>query len=182
MNKTIMAVFLGMFLLALGSAMYAGDTYEHNFNYPIINCSILNNINNLDGLNLSWNNSIAKIDTQLGYAPDSFTLNCWINESVEVKVSSSGGGHSHKVSITTNVTPDEVITIIEENPIEEKENETCEGTICNVPIEEKPVVPEKDNNLLLIIILGLIIGILLIWILVSLFNFNKAHKGGQKNE
>ena len=111
----------------------------------------MDNSLNLDGLNISWNDSVAKIDTQLGYAGDTFTLSCWINESREVF--SSSGGHSHKVSITTNVTPDEVITIIEEvepinNPKEEVNN-----TIDITKEEEKKL----STNAKLLLIGGAII-------------------------
>lgn len=80
-------------IIAIGlvSSTYAGETYTNDFNYEIINCSIENNSSNLIGLNLTWNGSIATIETQINYYPDNFTLSCWVNQSYEVKKVSRGG-------------------------------------------------------------------------------------------
>jgi hypothetical protein len=97
----------------------------------------------------------------MGYKSDSFILNCWINESIESVLSS--GGHSHKVSIKTNVTPEEVITIIEETPIEEKPisnistNETDEQLRPGKEKSNIPVWIALVGELILIVITIVII-------------------------
>ena len=132
--KNTIAIILGIFLIGMTTAIYAGDTYEHDFNYPIINCSILDNSLNLEGLNLTWNDSIAKIDTQLGYYPDNFTLSCWINESREIV--SGGNSGSKKITLVN----DSVDFVVEEwNYIAPKE-ETKEI------IKEEPFVPIKEKK------------------------------------
>jgi len=86
-------VLLGLIILtAIASATYAGETYTHDFNYEILNCSILNNSNNLDGLNLTWSDSIATINTVINYQPDNFTLSCWVNQAYEVVEVHKRGG------------------------------------------------------------------------------------------
>jgi hypothetical protein len=92
MKKTI-AIIFGIVLLSSISAMYSGETFEKVFDYPIINCSIENNTYNLEGLNLTWEDKTAVIETQINYKPDNFTLVCWVNES---HYYSTGGSHHYE--------------------------------------------------------------------------------------
>lgn len=139
MNKLILPIILGMFLLISVSAIYAGETYTHDFSNPIINCSIINNTYNLEGLNLSWSDSIAKIDTQINYQPDNFSLVCWINQTTyeqEVIVSSGGSSHKNRKNTinTTNLT-------------NETSNITLEEWNYTAPIEETPIITEPIKEI-----------------------------------
>jgi heme/copper-type cytochrome/quinol oxidase subunit 4 len=145
-KKTTIGILMSIMFLTLSSAMYAGETYNHNFNYPIINCSIIDNTYDLEGLNLSWNGSIATISTVINYKPDSFSLLCWINETIytePVVVSSggSGGGHSKKKVVLNNITnstnqTNVTIPIIEIPVVEE----------IKPVIEVKPTLPIVGQN------------------------------------
>lgn len=157
----ILLLFL-LLMITLTRAMYAGETYTHDFGDKVINCSIINNTYNLEGLNVSWNDSIVNIDTDIGYKADNFTLSCIINESVyteEVVVVSSGGGHSKKKNIpniTENITiRNETLPIIE-NPIVDTPKEEINTTNNTTKIENK----EKISKDIKILIIGVIITLL----------------------
>jgi magnesium-transporting ATPase (P-type) len=86
--------------LILVTALYSGESLNYPFDGGIINCSITGNNYNLDGLNLTWEGSIATIKTVINYQPDNFTLICWINKSSTVEevitpVHHGGGGGSY---------------------------------------------------------------------------------------
>ena len=100
MKNIYITIIVGIVLLSFVSAIYSeetliysGETFEKVFNYPIINCSIENNTYDLNGLNLTWVNKTATIQTQINYRPDNWTLVCLLNKSY---YSSSGGGGSSK--------------------------------------------------------------------------------------
>jgi hypothetical protein len=123
--KSQIILLLGILLLGVGvvSAMYSGETYEHTFDGEVINCSIINNTFNLDGLTLNWTGSKAIIETKVNYYPDNFTLSCWINQSIEVaeEVAIVSGGHSHKkvVTIPKNTNQTSVVLTNETNVVNE---------------------------------------------------------------
>jgi len=92
MKNQIKTIVLGILLIGIAGAMSAGETYEHDFGSPILNCSILGNSSNLTGLELSWSGSVATIETVINYKPDNFNLSCWINQTEYIEEVSSGGG------------------------------------------------------------------------------------------
>ena len=107
MKTQIITSILLLIIIGLASAIFSGETYTNDFGYEIINCSIINNTYDLEGLNLTWGGSIVTINISINYQPDNFTLSCWINQSyeiVEVKKSSGGWGRPNKPINLTNQT------------------------------------------------------------------------------
>lgn len=88
------SVYIMICLLPLVSAFYAGDTINQTFNGEILNCSIIGNTYDLEGLNLTWEGSTAFITTKINYKPDKFKLECLINETTETERT---GGHIHYI-------------------------------------------------------------------------------------
>ena len=91
-------IILGIVLISLSSAMYAGESETFDFGFEIVNCSIINNTYNLNGLTLSWNGTNATISTVVNYQPDSFVVNCWVikyKEVIQESTSSSSSSKKH---------------------------------------------------------------------------------------
>ena len=90
-------------MISLASAMYAGESKTFDLQYEIANCSIIGNTHNLEGLNLTWEDTNFTISTVVNYKPDNFMISCWVikyKEEVVVSVyHSSGGGSSSSSSI-----------------------------------------------------------------------------------
>lgn len=79
MNKKRLAIglsiILGVLTLAVASAItiYSGESYSfesEEFEYY----TVTGNSSNLEGMNVSWENGNTTIDFQINFAPDSFTL------------------------------------------------------------------------------------------------------------
>jgi len=96
MKKTILTIAISLFLFSCILAMYSGETETFDFGFEIVNCSIVNNTYNLDGLNLTWNNTEAIVSTDINFFPDNFTISCWVLKQGEVVESSSGSSGTWK--------------------------------------------------------------------------------------
>ena len=94
MRNEFLFLVLIVFSIAIVSSMYAGESETFDFGFEIVNCSVINNSYNLNGLNLSWNNTNATISTVVNYKPDSFIISCWVikQKIVEEHIPSGGGG------------------------------------------------------------------------------------------
>jgi len=146
MKKQITTIIIGIALLSLVSAYYAGDVIVYDLNEEIINCLIYNNNSNLEGLNLSWNNTEIIIDTEVNYKPDSFTVGCftwksYFEEDIVSGGSSGGGGTScYKSWVCGNWS----------ECIDNFQNRTCELKYikCNFAKQEIPVFLQtcEDNS------------------------------------
>jgi len=104
MNKQILIIMFGIVLISLVSAMYAGNTETFDFGYEIVNCSIINNTYNLEGLNLAWNNTNATVSTVVNYKPENFIISCWVIKYGEVEEYRSSGGGSSRGTTTISCT------------------------------------------------------------------------------
>ena len=78
MRKTMITIILGIVIISLVSAMYAGESETFDLGFEIVNCSIINNTYDLEGLNLSWHEKNVTILTVQNYKPDNFTISCWV--------------------------------------------------------------------------------------------------------
>ncbi len=107
MKKIFMLIIFGIFLLVnvMALSTYAGESKTFDLEYEIVNCSIMDNTYDLEGLYLTWENTNFTISTAINYKPDTFTISCWvIKYEEEVKVrSSSRGGSSSSNEIVDNV-------------------------------------------------------------------------------
>jgi transcription elongation factor Elf1 len=94
MKTQIVTIMLGIFLIGIVSSIYAGVPYNEDFGHEILNCSIIGNSSDLEGLEWNWSGSVATISTVINYKPDNFTLSCWVNQSYE-EIEVNSGSHSH---------------------------------------------------------------------------------------
>lgn len=103
MNKTLIALITGIFLLSIFSIqaleLKAGESTTLDFSGEAdvidnITYEVVNNTFNLDGLNITIHEPFATISTTPNYKPDNFTIIFTINGKNEVSVSSGGGGSS----------------------------------------------------------------------------------------
>ena len=81
-------------MISLASAMYAGESKTFDLEHEIVNCSIIGNTYNLEGLDLTWEDTNFTISTVVNYKPDNFMISCWVikyKEEIVVSVSSSSG-------------------------------------------------------------------------------------------
>ncbi len=78
MNKTIVAIIMGIALISLASAMYAGECLEVDLSelerLDNVTYDVVGNSSNLKGLTIELDGTIANVCTVLNYKPDSFTL------------------------------------------------------------------------------------------------------------
>ena len=134
MKKQILGIILGILLIGLTSAMYAGEcesvdlgnfTSSDNVVYFIVG-----NSSNLDGMNITLSGIMANICFAINYKPDNFTLIFLDNSTKEVDYYYSGGGGT-KIIYIENKTFIEVPKYINYN----NDNQT------------KKIEPLKDINL-----------------------------------
>ena len=91
-------LIITIFLMGIVSATYyAGETIEIPIDFEIVNCSVINSTYSLEGLDLSWNNTLLIISTSQNYKSDNLTISCTVIKYKEVveesySVSSGGGG------------------------------------------------------------------------------------------
>lgn len=80
-------IVMGMLLLTLtlASAMYSGENETFDMGFEIINCSIINNSFDLDGLNWIIDNTSIPILTNKTYKPNTFTTNVTISTVINYK-------------------------------------------------------------------------------------------------
>lgn len=106
MKQTIIPIILGIALISLASAIYAGECLEVDLSelesLDNVVYDVVGNSSNLEGLTIELNGTIANICVAINYRPDSFTI-IFIDNStketiIEVEVPgdcpscSSGGG------------------------------------------------------------------------------------------
>ncbi len=93
MRKTIITAMLGILLISLTSAIiYSGEEVTIPIDFEIVNCSVINSTENLDGLNLSWYNKNIIISTHPLYKSDNLTISCLVIKNGEVVEEYIGGG------------------------------------------------------------------------------------------
>ncbi len=201
MNRMTLAIgvsiLLGVLTLAVASAMYAGESKTFDFDFEIVNCSIINNSSNLNGLNLSWYNTNVTISTVVNYKPDNLTISCWVikgEEVVEEHRRSGGSSCSYNKNFDWNCS--EWDECLNENQTRTcKKYNNCGNTYgkpnltqtCVVPIisqndteePEPPIEPEEKENLVWLYILG---GLLLLAIIFMWCRAVKKHKGKKGEE
>jgi len=98
MEKEIIMV-IGICLLSLTSAatIYSGGIYYTDLtneiqNLQTVECEIINNQSNLEGLNFTFNNTGYTIALEVNYKPDNFTVSCLLNGYKIVEESRNSGG------------------------------------------------------------------------------------------
>ncbi len=99
MRKTIIPIILGIALISLASAMYAGECLPVDLSelesLDNVVYDVVGNSSNLEGLTIELNGTIANICTAINYGPDNFTI-IFIDDSTkevikEIHHYSSGG-------------------------------------------------------------------------------------------
>ncbi len=162
MRKTIIPIILGIALISLASAMYAGDCLEVDLSemesLDNVVYDVVGNSSNLEGLTIELNGTIVNICTVPNYKPDSFTI-IFIDNSTKtiVKEVYVGGGSTTKYEteyVYRNVTEyiDRDTDKIIYSDTEDKVCQTCE---------------EPEFNFIPWIFLGLIIVYMVISVLTS---------------
>jgi hypothetical protein len=112
MKKQTIAIVLGIFLISLSSAIYAGECDQVNISelgrYDNLVYTSIGNQSNLEGLNVTLNGTVVDICPAINYKPDNFTLVFWDNPpeiQIETKTvieyRSGGGGTKY---VDRNVT------------------------------------------------------------------------------
>jgi len=129
----LLSLFIFLFIiisfiqLISAETIYAGENLTIKSEFEIVDCEIINNLYNLDGLNLSWSDYEIFISTETNYKPDNFSVYCNVikyqEETAPVWYSFGSGSSS---SSSTPVVPvenktEEVVEEVEEEVIEEKE-------------------------------------------------------------
>ena len=106
MKKQITIATLGILMLTIVMAMYAGDTitFQTNLTDPVY--TVIGNTSNLEGLDVTFENGNITISPALNYKPDNFTIIFFDEVTREVeKIIYRGGGSSTKIKyVDKNVT------------------------------------------------------------------------------
>ncbi len=172
MRKTIIPIIIGLALISLASAMYAGECLPVNLSemesLDNVVYDVIGNSSNLDGLTIYLNGTIANICTVPNYKPDSFTI-IFIDNSTKTIVKevpgecpSCSGGGSRTIYKDRNVTVEKIVYV----------NQTEET--------EEPIVLEEEKKPQLIwfyILCGAIfLAILFMWYRVVKREKNKKEK------
>jgi len=132
MKKQIVGIILGIAIISLASAMYAGECLPVDLseleNLDNVVYDVVGNSSNLEGLTIEINGTIANICTVTNYQPDSFTI-IFIDNSTktiikEVPVGGGGGGSSSTRIIykNQNVTVEVPTYIYGESPIKDSDD------------------------------------------------------------
>ena len=156
MKKTLIVIVLGVFLISLSTAMYSGETETFDMGFEIINCSIINNTYDLEGLNLTWNDTNVTMETVSNYQPDNFSISCWVKKyggQADVSVRPSGASGN---TIYPKDVPKENIT----------DTTDVEDVVDPPKIVDTPSDEEKSNAKVLIKALIIVLSILCIWIVI----------------
>ncbi len=106
MKKQITTIALGILMMNLALAIYAGSniSFETNLTNPVY--TVTGNSSNLIGLNVTFENGSITISPALNYKPDNFTLIFFdeVTREVEKIVYRGGGGGSRTRYVDRNVT------------------------------------------------------------------------------
>lgn len=143
MKKTIIAIIIGIALISLISAIFAGDCIDVDLSNMTsldnVVYMVVGNSSNMEGLSIELNETtgIASICTKVNYKPDNFTLIFIDNSTKEVitTIYSSGGGGGIRY-IDKNVTNYVYRNITEylDKPIEEPiDCVYCKGSFNIMP-------------------------------------------------
>ncbi len=105
MRTQLTTIALGILMISLASAMYAGDSmsFETNLTNPVY--TVTGNTYNLDGLTVEFENGNITISTAINYKPDNFTIIIFDEVTKEVeRIVYRGGGRSRTKYVDKNVT------------------------------------------------------------------------------
>ncbi len=129
MRKTIVAIILGIALISLASAIYAGDCLEVDLSelesLDNVVYDVVGNSSNLTGMNITLNEITRNVSIcfVVNYKPDSFTLifidnstNTIIKEVPGTCPSCSGGGTRYK---DRNITVEKIVYVNQTEETEE---------------------------------------------------------------
>ena len=164
-------------MISLASAMYAGESKTFDLQYEIANCSIIGNTHNLEGLNLTWEDTNFTISTVVNYKPDNFMISCWVikyKEEVVVSVYHSSGGGSSSSSST--------VYVVDNVSGKDYGDASKYPTYNDKEIVEEDLPEEEQITIELITeegklhwILWLIGGVLILLTIYFIFSRNKSH-------
>jgi len=167
--------------LVSATSFYSGDTIEIPFGYKIVNCSIIGNTYNLEGLNLSWEGESVFLSTVPNYKPDNFTIKCLV-----IKYKESGGqGEVHKTYYFGNRKGKEVILQNQTSPElflnENKDVINEESSTNNIEEANSKYINLSEIKLLewLIIIIAILLA--MNYLKKSFIQLKESKKGGVKN-
>ena len=163
MRKQLTTITLGILMISLASAMYAGESYSFQTNLTNPVYTVTGNSYNLDGLTVEFENGSITISTLSNYKPDNFTLIFFDNITNEVEkiVYTGGGGGSKTKYVDNNVTvyvPEYVETIKEINVTR---------------VEEVKVIKYQDNPFNIVksiglFLIGLVFGLIALLIYMEI--------------
>ena len=181
MKKQIVGIILGIAMISLASAMFAGETIYYDFQGKVetinsITWEVIDNSSNLDGLNIIENSTGANVSIANNFKPDNFTIIFTINGQYEVVKSTGqqpgGGGSSY--------TKKKVVEVKNETEIPdfvkwEDEEEESDLEVWTNAIEEKSPI-----RIIVIVILLSILTLILLKNVVKHFNKNKRVEKKEK--
>ncbi len=139
-SKRIIPIILGIFLISLASAIYAGDCLEVNLSelksLDNVVYDVVGNSSNMEGLTIELNetNSIVNICTQTNYKPDNFTLvfiDNYTKETITTIYVGSGGGSSSNIKYKTQYIYENITKYVD-NLIDEPKDECRTTTKFNI--------------------------------------------------
>jgi len=170
----LLSLFIFLFIiisfiqLISAETIYAGENLTIKSEFEIVDCEIINNLYNLDGLNLSWSDYEIFISTETNYKPDNFSVYCnVIKYKEEPPIWYSFGSGSSSSSSTPVV------------PVENKTEEVVEEKVEEEVIEEKEEVV-KTIPIWFIILFIIIFLIILVIVLSKLIIKKNGDEDGEE--
>lgn len=193
MRKQIISIIFGILFslnLAFALEIYSGENITIPLDFEIVNCSVINSINNLEGLNLSWYEKNIIISTLPNYQSDTLTISCWVimyGEVVEYVYSGGGSSCKYNKNFNWNCSEwDSCLNNIQNRTCKKynncgntygKPNETQSCIVDSktnfnktkiTEVNQQESVKDKFNWILIIIEVGLVFFIILLVILLIL--------------
>jgi len=100
-KQTIIMLGICLLSLTLVQAMYSGEIFYADLtneiqNLQTVECEIINNNSNLEGLNFTFNNTGYVIDLVVNYKPDNFTVLCLLNGYKIIEELRGSGGSCYR--------------------------------------------------------------------------------------
>jgi len=150
-TKTILSMLLGVMLLATATAIYAGECTDINLsgmqNPNDLVYTVVGNSSDTIGMNITSNNSIAKVCFDIKYQSDNFTI--VFMDKIEKEVIKEvtiyhGGGGTRTIYVDKNIT--EYIEVPVDKIVYINKTIDCEKNRTEQPIEEKEGFFEKIWN------------------------------------
>ena len=140
MKKQILVITMGIVLISLASAMFAGECETTEFpNVDDVEVKFEGNSSDMIGFNWTKDGTLIEYCTEINFKPDNFTVTWFNNQEVYVDESHDAGqsSSSSKKKVVVNETIEEI-----DEYANWTDEETIEETKVDKEIEKKRKVPE----------------------------------------